>query len=106
MSCDNRRVNAARHVAKLLEGQRNLATRPVELVLRLWVSSNSLLQPTELQGKRDQPLLGAIVQVALESLPFLLPRLDHASARAPQLVETSVQLRLQPAILERDRGPR
>ena len=63
-------------------------------------------EPAELERERDQPLLGAVVEVALQPLPLLLSRLDHPPARAAQLLEAGLQLDVQPAVLERDGGRR
>ena len=56
-----------------------------------------LLQQAELERERDEPLLCAVVQVALESLPLLLAGLDDPRARAPELFEAGPQLGVQRA---------
>ena len=45
-------------------------------------SSSRFSRHLELERERDQPLLGAVVEVALEPLALLLAGLDHAPARA------------------------
>ena len=56
----------------------------------------------ELERERDQPLLGAVVEVALEPLALLLAGLDHALARALELLQLRLELDLQAPVLERD----
>ena len=60
----------------------------------------------DVQRHRDQPLLGAVVQVALEPPPLLEPDLEHALARAAQLGDLRAQLGVQPLVLEREPGGR
>jgi hypothetical protein len=52
------------------------------------VGAQRLLEPAEVEREGDQPLLGAVVKVALQSLPLLLAGLDEPSARSFQLFET------------------
>ena len=73
---------------------------------RVRVVAELRLEQAELERQRDEPLLGAVVQVALEPLALLLAGLDDARARAPQLLEPGAQLGLQPGVLERDPGGR
>ena len=40
---------------------------------------------SELETDRDQPLLSAVVEVALDAAPRLVGRSDHARARGGQL---------------------
>ena len=104
---EHRRVQAARDVAQLLERERDLASRPTRAgACASGSPSSMLLEQAELERERDQPLLGAVVEVALEPLALLLSGLDHAPARAPQLLEPRLQLGLQARVLERDRGGR
>ena len=42
------------------------------------------------------------MEIALEPLPLLLPRLEHAGAGTAELLETSADLGVQPAVLEGD----
>ena len=50
----------------------------------------------------DEPLLGAVVEVALEALPLGVARLDDPRSRRAQLLETCPHLGLQPLVLERE----
>src|SRR6266550_5223295 len=45
-------------------------------------------------------LLGAVVEVALEALPFPIPALDDSCARTPEILEFRQDLRLQPFVLD------
>ena len=62
------------------------------------------LGEAERHRDRDEPLLRAVVQVALDPPPLRLGRLDEARARSLQLGEPRAQLRLQARVLERQRG--
>ncbi len=106
MPAEHRRVQAARHGAKLVERDGNLAPRPIEPSCRLRVGCQLLLEQAQLQRQRDQPLLCAVVQIALQPLPLLLARFDHPRARALQLLQMRLLLGLQARVLERDPGRR
>ncbi len=75
VSAEDRRVQAARHGAKLVERDGNLAPRSIEASCRLRVGRQLLLEQAQLQRQRDQPLLRAVVQIAFQPLPLLLARL-------------------------------
>ena len=66
------------------------------------------LRAGELQREpeREQPLLRAVVEVALEPPPLLVAGADDAGSRGAQLGELRAQLRLQPLVLEREPGGR
>jgi predicted nuclease with RNAse H fold len=88
------------HIPEFLEGGRDLAPGPVKTGPRFGVDITVGLEDTELQRDRDESLLGAIVKVALEALPFLLPGLEDSSPRTAQLVETCPKLGLEPSVVE------
>ena len=96
-------MNAASNVTKLLQGQRNFTARPIETALRVGITLQTVFQQSQFERERDQALLGAVVEIALQPLPLLLPGLDHPLARPPKLHETSSELGVKPAVLERDR---
>ena len=50
----------------------------------------------------DEPLLGAVVEVALEPPALGVAGLDDAGARRAQLLELRAHLGLQPLVLERE----
>ena len=64
------------------------------------------LGPQQPQREREhhEPLLGAVVEVALEPPPLGIARLDGARARGAQLLEPRPRLRLQPLVVEREPG--
>ena len=61
----------------------------------------------EPHAEREEPLLGAVVQIALEPPPLLVAGADDPGPRLSQLVELCSELGLEPLILEREscRGP-
>ena len=60
----------------------------------------------QLQRERDEPLLGAVVQVALEPAALGVAGRDDALARRLHLGEPGLRLRQQTLVLERDRRGR
>ena len=66
------------------------------------------VRPEELEGhtEAEQPLLGTIVQVALQPAPLLITRTHDPRPRLTQLRKLRAQLRLQPLILEGEAGRR
>src|SRR6266516_5276728 len=97
-------MQAARDGAKLVERDRDLAPRLVEPRARVAVAGHLFLQQAQLERERDQPLLGSIMQIALQPLALTLPRLDHPCTRTLQLLQVSFLLGMQTPILERDPG--
>ena len=61
-------------------------------------------QQPQRERKPDEALLGAVVEVALEPLPFRVSGLDDARARRTKLLETCRRFGLQPFVLEREPG--
>ena len=58
------------------------------------------------QRHRDEPLLGAVVEVALQAAALLQADAEHPLARGAQLLDLRAQLGVQPLVLERERGRR
>ena len=56
------------------------------------------------QAQRDQPLLGAVVQVALEPAPLGVAGLDDPRPGGPDLLQLRLHLGLQPGMLQRHAG--
>ena len=56
------------------------------------------------QRQRDEPLLGAVVQVALQPPALLRAGLDDPGARGAQLLDAGAQLGLQALVLDRQAG--
>ena len=63
-------------------------------------------QQPQREREHHQPLLGAVVQVALEPAALGVAGLDGARARGAQLLELRARLRLQPLVVERQPGGR
>ena len=72
----------------------------------LVVARELRLQQRQLERHGDEPLLRAVVEVALEALALAVAGLDDAGPRAAQLLQARAQLDLQARVLERDRRPR
>ena len=106
VTAENGRMEAARHRPKLVERDCDLLSRLVESRTGIGIAGHLLLQQAQLERERDQTLLRAVVQIALQPLALTLPRLDHPCPRALQLLEVSLLLGLQPAVLECDSGRR
>ena len=98
---EDRRVDAARERAELLERAADLGVRLAEeLVDRGVSSSDPAAGELEREPDPEQPLLGAVVEVALEPPPLGVSGLDDAGARGAHLGELGAELRLQPRVLE------
>src|SRR3954467_12337474 len=95
-------MEAARDGAKLVERDSDLVSRLIETRARVLIAGDLLLEQAELERERDQPLLGTVVQVALQSLPLPLSCLDHASAGSLQLLQMRLLFGLQACVLERN----
>ena len=80
-------MDPARQLAELLERLRELGAGPGEQLARSGrVAREPRLGEPKRQRERDEPLLRAVVQVALEPPPLGVARLDDARARPAQLV--------------------
>ena len=66
----------------------------------------ALARELELDHQRDEPLLGAVVEVAAEPPALGVARLDDPGARGPQRLQPRPQLDLQARVLDRQRGGR
>ena len=90
----DRRVHAADQVPQFGQRRLRLDVRPVDQVPgRLGVVAELRLGPAEFHRQRDQPLLGAVVQVALDPLPLGLGRVHHPLAAHLQLGDPGGQVR-------------
>ena len=80
-------MDAARELAQLLERLRQLLARAHEqLVGRIRIARQLRLRQPQRQRERDQPLLRAVVEVALEPPPRVVARRDDARPRRAQLL--------------------
>ncbi len=96
-------MNAAREGAQLVEGADDLRIRFGEQVVHL---GDAVGEPAagelERQPDPEQPLLRAVVEVALEAAPLCVSCLDDPCARGAHLLELGAQLCLQTRVLERE----
>ena len=80
------RVDAARELAELGGGVGRSSTRLVEQLARLGgVVVDPRARHAQLERELDQPLLGAVMEVALEPSPCLVGGLDDPRPRRAQL---------------------
>ena len=98
-------MDAARELAQLRERGVELVAGALEqLVGRERVLVQLRARDPDVERHRHEPLLGAVVQVALEPAALLEADAEHPLARAAQLVDLRAQLRLEPLVQERERG--
>jgi hypothetical protein len=97
-------VNAAGQLAELLDRKLHLLGTCGEqaLDLRVGATVEVALGSLQIERERDQPLLRAVVEVALDSAALLVAGGHDACTRFLDLDELGLQLRLQPGILERE----
>ena len=91
---------------QLLERLLELPMRGLELAGSLGVTVQPRTKQPEPQRERDEPLLGAVVEVALESPARRVAGIDDARTRGAKLLELRAQLGVEPFVLERERGGR
>src|SRR5207247_10272113 len=78
-------MDAARELAELFEGDRELTPGPRKQLFRgRWIGGELRLGEAERDRERDESLLGAVVEVALEPAPLLVSGGDKTGARRPQ----------------------
>ena len=95
------RVDAARELAQLLERVGELVARGRRELLRLGgVAPDVGAEHPQLERERDEPLLGAVVQVALEPAALGVAGRDDALARRLHLGEPGLRLRQEALVLE------
>ena len=96
-----RGVDAAREPADLVQ-------RPIDLAAELGlerrrtgrVGGPELVHELELHPQRDQPLLGAIMEVALDPLPLDIGGGQDPCLGAAQLAHGGAELRVEPLLIE------
>src|SRR5205823_13484170 len=80
------RVDPARELAQLGEGERQLLVGAREQLQRLVVArGRALAGKAERERQRDEALLRAVVEIALEPPPLCVLRLDEPDARGTEL---------------------
>ena len=97
-------MDSARELAQLLERLRELIAGRLHQPLRqCGVGLDAALDHLQLERHADEPLLCAVMEVALQPPPFGVTGGDDALARGPQLREPILGLGLQSRVVERDR---
>ena len=99
---EHRRVDPARKLAQL--PQRAAAPRASvssRSAGRLGVPPTRDLEQLQRHADAEEPLLRAVVEIALEAPPLLVARSHDARPRLAQLQQLRPQLGLQPLVLER-----
>ena len=82
---EDRRVDAPDEVAQLGEGRLGLVVGVGhERLGLLGVGVEALAGPAEVHGERDEPLLGAVVQVALDAAALGLGAVDGGAPGSPR----------------------
>ena len=94
----HRRVDAAGELAQLVERGAQLGDGGVDLIADLGA------QQPQREREHHQPLLGAVVEIALEPAALGIAGLDGTGARRAQLLQAGSSLRLQPLVVERQPG--
>ena len=94
-------MDAAGELAQL--GQRGRQPRGELVDLRVL---QPRLEHPQVQRERDELLLRAVVQVALDPPPRRVARLDDPQPRQPQLLHARLQVGLQALVVDRQRGGR
>ena len=98
-------MDPAGELAQLLQGLGQLAARAGDELLGLaGVAADPALDERELQGQGDQPLLGTVVEVALDAPSLGVGGGDDPLPGRLQLGEPGLGLGLQPPVLQGDRG--
>ena len=98
----HRRVDPLRQLAQLLERGSQLGIRlGQQLAGAVRLRAELISDELQREAEAEQPLLGAVVQIALEPAPLLVAGRDDPRARGTQLHQLRAQLRLQPLVLER-----
>ena len=88
-------MDPARELAQLLERLRELVgRRRDELLRQRGVGTDAVVDHPELERDGDEPLLRAVVEVALQPPPLRVARGDEALARGAQLREPALGLDL------------
>jgi hypothetical protein len=80
VAADDRGMQAACDLAQLVERRCDLTPCCLEPCGCVRVLSELLLEPAQLEGQRDQALLRAVVQVALQPLSLALPCCENSRA--------------------------
>ena len=102
---EDRGVDAARELAQLGERDGELVGELLDHRHEVGVLHPRAQQP-QVERERDELLLGAVVQVALQPPARGVGGLHDAGARDPQVLDAGAQVGLQPLVVERQRRGR
>ena len=100
------RVDAARELAQLRERGSELVGQLLNGVGQLGLVLEPGTQQPEVERERDELLLGAVVQVALDLAAGVVGGLDDPAARVAELLQPRAQVGLQPLVVDRQRRGR
>ena len=97
---EDSRMNSLRKLTQLLEGDLELVRSRLQQLVDLGIAllAESPLRASELERQRNEPLLGAVVEVALDPAPLLVGGGDDPCARLLDHLELSPHLRVQPRV--------
>jgi len=89
-------MNSLRKLPQLLEGDLDLIRSRLQQLVDLGIAilAESPLRASELERQGDEPLLGAVVEVALDPAPLLVGGGDDPSARLVDQIELGPNLRV------------
>ena len=101
---ENGRVDAVSELPQLGDRLAELGLGLVEArgELAVLVASEPRAQEPQCQREADEPLLSAVVKVALEPPALGVARLDDAGARRAEILQLRARLGLQALVLERE----
>ena len=96
-------MDPERQVAQLHEGGLRFIGCPIEAASDFRVAGLAEFGPgdPQLEAQRDEPLLGAVMEVALDPPALEIPGLDDPCARGADLLELRFDLGRQPIVLDR-----
>src|SRR5437868_3394099 len=88
---EKRRVNALRQLSHTFQRLAHVVPDPLEQFLRLaGVGVGELAGQLEVDGERNEVLLNAVVQIALDPAALGVRRCDHARSRGAKLLDLNV----------------
>ena len=99
---EERRMQAARELAEILDRPLELRERAVDERLELRVARGLLAERAKREQRCGEALLGAVVQVPLEAPPLLVAGAHDPQARRPELLELRDEIAMEAVPLHRD----
>jgi len=92
-------MDAASELAEFGDGLFQVGGRLIERPDKLRIGGSPFTQHGQREHKRHEPLLRAVMQVALNPAALPVPRLDDALPRRAHLIELRTQVRVQSLVL-------